>query len=53
VLDEKKLNIPMEQILIHNEEEAGTTKFLGSPTIKINGNDLEPSARELSQTGLG
>jgi hypothetical protein len=53
VLDEKKLNIPMEQILIHNEEEARKNKFLGSPTIQINGFDLEPSARNLWQTGLG
>ncbi len=53
MLDEKQLNIPIEQILIHNEEEARINKFLGSPTIKINGFDLEPSARDLSQTGLG
>jgi hypothetical protein len=53
VLDEKQLNLPVEQILINEEEEARINQFLGSPTIKVNGIDLEPSARELSRTGLG
>jgi hypothetical protein len=53
VLVEKQINIPIEQILINDEEGARRNKFLGSPTIKINGFDLEPSARDLSQTGLG
>jgi hypothetical protein len=53
VLDEKQLNILIEPILINTEEEARTNQFLGSPTIKINGFDLEPSARELFQIGLG
>ncbi|MGC1403816.1 MAG: hypothetical protein WA974_12910 [Thermodesulfobacteriota bacterium] len=53
MLDEKQINSLIEPILINTEEEARTNQFLGSPTIKINGIDLEPSARELSQTGLG
>jgi hypothetical protein len=49
---EEKINVPIEILLINNEEEARTNQFLGSPTVKINGIDLEPSARNLSQTGL-
>jgi hypothetical protein len=53
VLAEKQIHVPIETILIDTIEEAGATRFLGSPTIQINGLDLEPSARDLSQTGLG
>jgi hypothetical protein len=53
VLAEKQIDVPIEALLINNEEEARRNKFLGSPTIKINGFDLEPSARDLWQTGLG
>ncbi|MBI4767966.1 MAG: DUF2703 domain-containing protein [Deltaproteobacteria bacterium] len=53
VLEEKKISGSIEEILITTEEEAWRNNFLGSPTIKINGTDLEPSARNLSQTGLG
>ncbi len=53
MLDEEQLNILIDPILINTEEEARTNRFLGSPTIKIDGVDLEPSARDLWQTGMG
>jgi hypothetical protein len=53
VLTEKKIEIPIETRLINTEGEARAKQFLGSPTIQINGIDLEPSARNLWQTGLG
>jgi hypothetical protein len=53
VLAEKQINVPIETLLINNEEEARKNQFLGSPTIKINGFDLEPSARSLFQIGMG
>jgi len=53
VLAENQVIVPIEEVLITTPEEALANKFLGSPTIQVNGIDLEPSARHLSQTGLG
>jgi hypothetical protein len=53
VLDERQVIGSIEERLITTAEEALANQFLGSPTIKINGADLEPSARNFSQTGLG
>ena len=52
-LKEKGLRAKIESVLIHNEEEARAKRFLGSPTIQVNGLDLEPSARSLEAFGLG
>jgi len=39
--------------LIQEKREAEEKAFFGSPTIKINGRDLEPEVEKLHQTGLG
>ncbi|MFN3466321.1 MAG: DUF2703 domain-containing protein [Candidatus Brocadiales bacterium] len=46
----KELNLPedVDVIPVDSQERARVYKFLGSPTIKINGLDLEP---ELEATG--
>lgn len=46
--DEFGLMAEVEVILVDSQEKALDYKFLGSPTIKINGTDLEP---ELEATG--
>jgi hypothetical protein len=52
-LKEKGLKARIELVLIQNEEEARTKCFLGSPTLQVEGTDLEPSARSLKAFGLG
>ncbi|MDI6760413.1 MAG: DUF2703 domain-containing protein [Candidatus Brocadiaceae bacterium] len=47
-LEELGLSAELEVILLDSPEKARDYKFLGSPTIKINGLDLEP---ELEATG--
>lgn len=48
-----ELGIPIEltQVIVRTEEEAQAHRFLGSPTVLINGLDLDPSMR--NQTAFG
>lgn len=57
VLDELKVEAEVEEILIDNKEKAKKYNFFGSPTVRINGQDIEEeilkerclSCEELSQ----
>jgi hypothetical protein len=53
IIKEKGLKAGIELVLIQNEEEARTKRFLGSPTLQVDGTDVEPSARSLENFGLG
>ncbi|MDH7488793.1 MAG: thioredoxin family protein [Anaerolineae bacterium] len=48
-----ELGIPIEltQVLVSTEEKAQEHRFLGSPTVLVNGLDLDPTMR--SQTAFG
>ncbi|GAB4402524.1 MAG: hypothetical protein Kow00123_12880 [Anaerolineales bacterium] len=48
-----ELGIPIEltQVLVNTEEEAEAHHFLGSPTVLVNGLDLDPAMR--NQTAFG
>jgi len=48
-----ELGIPIEltQVLVSTEEEAEAAHFLGSPTVLVNGLDLDPAMRD--QTAFG
>ncbi len=37
---------------IRTEEEALRSRFLGSPTIRVNGEDIDPAARSSTDYGL-
>ena len=37
---------------IKTEDDANAQRFLGSPTVRIDGRDLEPAAESLSSFGL-
>ena len=43
----------IEEINIENGEAAKKAAFLGSPTIRVNGLDVEPTARKSNQVGWG
>ena len=47
VLKEKSLNLPVKMIKIAGNDDALKHRFLGSPTIRINGLDIEPGAEEI------
>jgi mercuric ion transport protein len=42
----------IEEIEIHNQAEAEALGFLGSPSVCINGSDIEPEARNLKSFGM-
>lgn len=42
VLREEAVEVPVEVIHIDTEEQAATRQFPGSPTIRINGVDIQP-----------
>lgn len=46
VIKEEKLGVQVEMVKIESDEEAQKNRFLGSPTVRVNGLDIEPSAQE-------
>lgn len=51
----KKLQVDAEvsETMVDTREMANELKFLGSPTIRVSGRDIEPSAEERQDYGLG
>lgn len=52
-LTELKLDADVTEIRVEKEEKARELKFLGSPTVRVNGSDIEPGAAERQDYGLG
>ena len=46
------LNCPIIEMSVTDQEMAMRIGFLGSPTVRINGLDIEPSARSRSDFGI-
>ena len=46
------LDIDFQYVAIATPEQAKEHKHLGSPTIQINGLDIEPAARDADQFGI-
>ncbi len=46
VVAESGLDAEIREIPVSDEAEALRMKFLGSPTVRVNGADIEPDARE-------
>ena len=42
------LKVRVQEIVVATEDEAKKQQFLGSPTIRIGGRDIDPKARGLS-----
>ncbi len=51
-LHEEGLDLPVEIIEVENPEDAERLRFLGSPTIRINGLDVDKSGRESTNYGM-
>jgi hypothetical protein len=45
VLAAESVRTEICDIPVHSEEEAQSFRFPGSPTVRVNGNDVEPDAR--------
>ena len=42
VLASESLSFPVDEVLVSNESEANALQFLGSPSVRVNGKDVEP-----------
>ena len=42
VIHEGSIEIPVQMVLVSSDEDAGFLRFVGSPTIRIDGQDIVP-----------
>ncbi|MBZ5626145.1 MAG: DUF2703 domain-containing protein [Acidobacteriia bacterium] len=52
VLLQEGLPADVSEIEVKDESAAKALRFLGSPTIRVNGLDIEPAARNFMSTGF-
>lgn len=52
LMTEAGADTPIELRAIESAEHAQRERFLGSPTLRINGEDADPAARERTDYGL-
>mgnify|MGYP001812147360 CR=1 FL=1 len=50
--DEMGIPIDFEHVIVHTQEDARLHRLIGSPTVQINGVDIEPEARVLQRYSL-
>jgi hypothetical protein len=46
------ISIALERLLVDTPEKAEALAFLGSPTVQVDGRDIEPEARSRTDFGL-
>ena len=51
-LKERGLKIPVEMVRITSEEDAVRQRFLGSPSVRIDGRDIEPGTEKIKTFSL-
>jgi hypothetical protein len=52
LLDREGVTAAIEQIRIENDDDAQAQRFLGSPTLRIDGQDVDPGADDRSDFGM-
>jgi glutaredoxin len=53
IIMEKKLDVMVKMVKIKNDDDAVKHKFLGSPTIRVNDQDIDSTAREKENFSMG
>ncbi len=53
VVSELGLDMEVREVEIHDEEDALRRQFLGSPSVRVDGVDIEPGAAERTQFAFG
>jgi hypothetical protein len=46
------IEINLEHVIVRTREEAVVQRHIGSPTVQVNGLDIEPGARKINQFGV-
>lgn len=49
---ETRVPIRLETLLIQSQEDAEANRFMGSPTVQVNGVDLDPGMRHRTTYGF-
>jgi len=49
---EMGITIDFKHVVVRTPEEAKEQRLIGSPTVQINGIDIEPQARDITQFGI-
>ena len=52
VAQEMGIPIALDQVLVTTQAQADALLFLGSPTVQINGQDIDPAARAATVFGF-
>ena len=52
VLSELGLEAEIREVPVETPEDAETHRFVGSPTVRVNGRDIEPDARQRTDFAL-
>lgn len=52
IVDEMNVEAQINEILIKNSEQAKEHKLFGSPTVQINGIDIDPKMRDQHWFGI-
>ncbi len=51
-VSELGFHVEIRKVLVHSQEEANEWRFLGSPTVQINGIDIDPTVRDAKVFGF-
>ena len=51
-LNQEKVSADISQVEVKDQTMADSSRFPGSPTIRVNGVDVEPSARNAASAGM-
>lgn len=51
-ISESGIPVRLRKILVGSQEDADQWRFLGSPTVQINGIDVDPAARDARAFGF-
>lgn len=51
-ISELGIKADLRKVLVRTQEEADAWKFLGSPTVQVNGLDIDPTARTSNLFGF-
>lgn len=52
ILREERCSAELREVLVPDVETAHRVNFLGSPTVRVNGIDIEPTAQNRKDFGL-
>ena len=52
VVKEMGVEIDFEHVIVKTPAEANAQRHIGSPTVQINGLDIDPGARAINQFGI-